>query len=366
MDELRLGPSQTARVAADQAALVRGWQVGQVLRAQVLDSSAAGGALLNIAGRQVSAATDIFLPQGAWLSLRITGLGPTPTVRILEAPIRTREAPGRLERQTLALLPRQGGVATPLQALFQGGQSVNLLSLLGIQGGAEAAVIEELVLQGPPRSPEALQKAFLQSGLFFESGLAQQGARGLPLDLKALLFRLRNRVDRIQADRQLLGAGSAAQTLLAGLARDVEGALATITLNQLSAVQYAQQDAVYWVFHVPFRAREHVHAVTVAVGHGGTGADDNDEAREWKALLDLDLPALGHLEAEVFLRERRVSVVIYVEREETRQLLALSLPALSARLEAEALEVGVVRVHAGSRGTAVSDQPFHAGLYSKV
>ena len=63
---------------------------------------------------------------------------------------------------------------------------------------------------GSPRK----QRALSQSGLFYESGLAQRGAQGMPIDLKALLLRLRARVERAQGERQLLGAGASAQTLL--------------------------------------------------------------------------------------------------------------------------------------------------------
>ncbi|NND68742.1 MAG: flagellar hook-length control protein FliK [Halioglobus sp.] len=341
--------------------------MGQVLRAQVVDSAAAGGALLNIAGRQVAAATDIFLPQGAWLSLRVTGLVPTPTVRILDAPLRSQEAPTPLERQTLTLLPRQGNVLTPLQALFDPAQRVNILSLLGARGGVIDPALDELLQQGPPRDPQALQKALSQSGLFYESILALRGAQGAPLDLKAVLFRLLARIDRAQGGRQLADAGVAARTLLSSLSRDVEGALATISLNQLTASQYAQQDSIYWVFHVPFRLRDGVYGLSVTLGsEEAGGAGEEEESREWKALLSLELPRLGALEAEVFLREARVSAVIYPERDVARELLGAALPDLQSILEREGFEVGVLRVHAGPRSEAGPVQPFQPGLRRKV
>ena len=365
MDELRLGPTQASRAALDQPAWQRGLQLGQVLRAQVVSSSAQGEALLRIAGRQIAAATDNFLPRGAWLSLRVTGLAPIPTVRILETPARAGATASPLERQTLALLPRQGNVISALQALYSQGQGVNLLTLLGGAGGLADLPLDNLVLQGPPRSPEALQRALSQSGLFYESSLVQAGAQGMPIDLKALLLRLRARVERAQGERQLLGAGAAAQTLLAGLGRDLEGALATISLNQLSAAHYAQQDAIYWVFHVPFLLREQLCPLTITLAQEqAADSSDADEPREWKALLDLELPHLGKLEAEIYLRATRVSVVVYTEQAETQAMLETALQELRAALAAAGFEVGVVRVHPGLRGAAAP--ALHAGLYSKA
>ena len=365
MDELRLGPTQASRAAIDQPAWQRGLQLGQVLRAQVISSSAQGEALLRIAGRQVAAATDNFLPRGAWLNLRVTGLAPIPTVRILEAPARTGVTASPLERQTLALLPQQGNVVSALQSLYSQGQSVNLLTLLGGRGGLADIPLDQLVLQGPPRSPEALQRALSQSGLFYESGLVQRGAQGMPIDLKALLLRLRARVERAQGERQLLGAGASAKMLLAGLGRDLEGALATISLNQLSAAHYAQQDAIYWVFHVPFTLRDQLHALTITLAQEQTADSGGDEEpREWKALLDLKLPHLGKLEAEVYLRATRVSVVIYTAHAATQALLEAALEDLRNTLAAGGFEVGVVRVHLGLRGAPAP--ALHTGLYSKA
>lgn len=364
MDELRLGPAQASRLTADANAWLRGWQVGQLLRAQVVDSAANGGALLRISGRQVSAATDIFLPKGAWLNLRVTGLEPTPTVRILETPIHSRELPTPLERQTLALLPRQGSVFAPLQALLDPARRVNLLSLLGLAGGDIDPAFDAVVLPGLPRSPEALGRALSRAGLFYESGLALRGAQGTSVDLKALLFRLLARIERARGESQ--AAGAAAHAQLAVLSRDVEGALATIALNQLAASQYVLQDAIYWVFHVPFRMQGKLHGLSVTLASDDKGAGEDEEPREWRALLALDLPRLGELEAELFLRGNRVSAVIYSERPATLRRLDATLADLRTVLARAGFEVGVLRLHEGRRRDAEPGQPTHAGLRSRV
>ncbi|MDX1735818.1 MAG: flagellar hook-length control protein FliK [Halioglobus sp.] len=366
MDELRLGLNPAARSSSDLGAFLRSWQLGQVLRALVVDNSSSGSVLLRIGSHQVSAATDIFLERGARLSLEVTGLQPSPTVRILESSSGDARLLPPLERQAQLLLPRQGSVFTPLLSLLAPAQGVNLLALLGVRGGVVDPAWDELVLEGPPRSPEALRKALTQSGLFFESELARQGPQGaLPVDLKALLFRLLAKVTRARGEQQGAG-GRAAAALLASLQQEVEGALATISLHQLAASTQRDQDAWIWVFHVPFRMRDELHGLSVSLRREPAAGDEQEQERQWKALLALDLPRLGSVEAEVFLRGSRVSAVFFSSHERTVRRLEGALALLEEALRGHAFDIGVLRVQRGPRETAADEQPWRAGLYQSA
>lgn len=357
MDELRLGPLPAGRGGTDTAAWLRGLQPGQVVRAQVLDS-AGGAATLSIGGRQVSAATEVFLPRGAWLNLVVTALTPTLTVTILQPAARRAQAQSPLEQHFQTLLPRQGSVVAPLQALLDPSRRVNLLSLPGVGDAALDSALEELLPLGPPRSAEALRKALAQSGVYYEAGQALRGAQPAAVDLKALLLRLLARIERAQGER--LAAGQP----LAELARSIDGALATIALNQLVSTPYPGQDTLYWVFQIPFRLGEQVHGLAITLARGAAG--EEEEQREWKALLALDLPWLGSIEAEVFLRGSRVSLVIYSQRGPSVGLLEAALPGLQAAFEAAGLQAGVLRVHHGPRARSELDQPPYPGVYRRA
>ncbi len=368
MDELRLGFTPAGRGSIDTGAWLRNWQLGQVLRAQVVDTSQAGTVLLRIANHQVSASTNVFLQRGAWLNLQVTGLAPEPTVRVLESPPRSAELTSPLERQTQMLLPRQGPVLGPLLTLLNPAQRVNLLSLLGVSGGDVDPALNALLWQGPPRSPEALQKALLQSGLFFESDLFRQGAQAaVATDLKALLFRLLARIAAARGDSTAVAQLPAAASQLAGLQGEVEGALAALSLNQLAASQqHQQQDAWIWVFHVPFTLRDEMHRLSITLRREAGEAGEDAPEREWKALLQLDLPRLGALEIEVFLRGVRVSAVFYSGRMSSVLSLQRALGKLEAVLRQHNFEVGVLRAHHGERERGSQSEPAGTGFRHSV
>ncbi|MAT95223.1 MAG: hypothetical protein CME59_21845 [Halioglobus sp.] len=252
-----------------------------------------------------------------------------------------------------ALVPRQGSVVAPLQALLDPARRVNLLSLLGIGADTLDPALEELLPQGPPRSAEALRGAFARSGLYHEAGRALHGAGPAALDLKDLLLRLLAGIERAPGGQAL-----------AALSASIEGALATIAVNQLVSTPSPGQDTIYWVFQVPFRLGEQVHRLAITLGCGAGG--EAGEAREWKALLALELPRLGSLEAEVFLRGVRVSSVIYSPCASSVGLLETALHELQAALEAAGLQAGVLRVHHGPRARSELDQPSYPGVYRRA
>lgn len=367
MEELRLGLAPLARGQTEMGAWLKSWQLGQLLRAQVVNTAQAGGVTLRIANHQVSAATDLFLQKGAWLDLQVTGLLPAPKVRILDAVARSVEPQNPLERQAQILLPRQGDVLRPLLTLLDSAQRVNLLSLLGSRGGVVDVDFDSLVLPGPPRSARALRRAMLHSGLYFEAALGRHAADSPPpqTDLKALLFRLLAGVTAARAEQQAAGGANAALTLLSTFQAELEGALATITLNQLSASAQRAQDGWLCVFHVPFRMQDHLHGVSITLRREARATPAEPE-REWQALVVLDLPQLGALEVDVFLRGNRVSAVFYCQRDHAIHGMEAGMAGLTGALQGHGFEVGVLRVHRGSRESSGDDLPWRAGLYHSV
>ena len=87
MEELQLALT-AARVEQKNFGLwLKSWQVGQVLQALVTDKFPSGQLVLRVAGQQITATADIPVQKGAVLTLEVNRLTPTPTLKIIDAPV---------------------------------------------------------------------------------------------------------------------------------------------------------------------------------------------------------------------------------------------------------------------------------------
>ena len=81
----------------------------------------------------------------------------------------------------------------------------------------------------------------------------------------------------------------------------------------------------------------------------GESSSTSSEHQDWRASLSVNLPVLGVIEAELFLRGQKVSVVIYSEDESTAKLMDGQLDRLKNGLESRGLDVSVLLCRQGSR-----------------
>jgi len=326
--------------------------LGQVLQARVIDRSLSGNLILRVAGHQITATADIPVHKGTLLNLEVSGLYPAVSMKIINLLLPGMSLSNPLESQYQLLLPRQGSVLAPLLTLLEPAQRVNLLSLLGVKNGLLDSLHNSLSHFELLTDPKTLQKAILLSGFFLESELLRLVDAGGFLsraDLKGMLFRLLHRINQALS-RLRTGIGSdTAPEILSSLQVELEGAIATITLNQLSACQVNERDGCIWLFDMPFRIRDSLHSLSVTIEREGTASQDQPESQEWIVLLSVSLPRLGTIEAELFLRESKVSAVFYLERERTFRLLDERLYQLRAGLESRGFKVSVLRCHQGKR-----------------
>lgn len=368
MNEIRLSSPTTAVHQKNLDLWQQSLRVGQVLRMTVVDKLPSGVLMLRSGAHQVTAMSDVPVRQGAVLTLEVSTLSPVPSLRIITAPAPAPTGASvpvdPVDGYLKLLVPSQGRVVAPLLTLLDPVQNANILSLLGMQRDELNRMYKMLNHRELLANPGSLKRAVQQSGLFLESQLLSSwNSRGAlpPGDLKAALLRLLGRVNRVlRRSPQAEGAGSNLD-ILRNLQSELEGALATITLKQLAAGQVDGGSSGAWSFDIPLWFHNTVYGVSLCIERKDAAPEEDPDQQDWKILLSISLPQLGDVEAELFVRGSKVSVVIVAEHDETARLVKGSLPQLKSGLESQGLNVSVLRCHQASR-----DEANSGGLWRKV
>ncbi len=366
MNELKVAIASALLEQRSLGQLLKSWQVGQVLQARVLDTQANGRLILGVGTQQLVATSDVSVPKGAMLSLQVNSLFPVPSLQVRNFPLHS-PVPVNPEQQRLQqLLPRQGSVSAPLVTLLNPEPEVNILSVLGAKTELLERLNKTMAQLGMLTSLESLQSSVARSGLFFEADLAQGLAMRTAVgqqDLKALLLRLQQQIREV-ASRIAPGTlASANEAALASLRAQVEGALAAITLNQMAVTASDVRPGGLWLFDMPFLVRGALRDLALTIEQR-EAREQEDEAlsKEWRAVIRVELPHLGPVEAELFLREQRVSVAIYAPKPEGARLLDRGLSVFRETLERCNLQVAVLRVHPCAREEVDDGARWQPGL----
>lgn len=349
MEELQLALT-AARVEQKNFGLwLKSWQVGQVLQALVTDKFPSGQLVLRVAGQQITATADIPVQKGAVLTLEVNRLTPTPTLKIIDAPVTGGAQLGRLngELQLLLpqLLPQQGRVLDPLLTLFTTQQGANILALLGLKNADIERLLKQVHRAEHLVDPKLLKMAVEKSGLFLEAQLQQlvlSGGMLPPGDLKAELLRLLHRVNRKLKEQNRVGEDEAVLLALEELQQDLEGAIAKISLNQLAVCLPDESNQQKWSFDIPVRFKEIVATLSLSIYRDSEPQNKLPEQQDWKATLSVTLPKLGLVEAELFLRGNKVSVVIFSEQAKAVELINAQMDQLRTGLESRGMDVSVL------------------------
>jgi hypothetical protein len=371
MEDLQIALT-TARVDQKNFGLwLKSWQVGQVLQALVTDKAPSGELILRIGGHQITATADIPVQKGAVLMLEVSNLQPIPSLKIINPTVvgANPAINDPLANQLQVLVARQGAVVSPFASLLNPAMNAHLLALLGIRGETLQRLQQLLSRIGTGADPELLRKAVQQSGLFLESQMLGVAARGAPLpegDIKAMLLRLRDLANR--ALKQLHGSGKnkSDRAELLQFTSELEGALATITLNQMTACRVDENGSRVWIFDIPFMMGDSVHKFSLTISREGGSNVASDEGQDWKVVLSLNLPKLGGIDAELFVRGSKVSVVIYSELEATAHAMDVQMDALRSGLESRGLNLSVLRCQQGSRGEETAASRWRDCVDEKV
>lgn len=394
----------TAQLSALTSALrpaaagpLAGLKPGQVIQAQVLGPSAGGATRLAVGAQIVELVLPGRPPTGTSVQLQVQLDGPGPRVRVLEQPAvqAPRAEPPVTARRATALAlqnvppgPGRAAVAEMMQVALgrQDSMATLFASLAHLDGklaalprGVEPASLQALaaVLNLNGRSPtgQSLKTAVQGSGLFLEAMLAKGGpAAALQGDLKAALLALsralkpwtdarppvqrpdrprpappsRDSLPRAQrSDAPVLSNAASTQEAGRALGTQIEAALARLRLSQLASLpQSSGQSGAggeaapgEWTFELPLLFGEEMGIAQFRVQRDG-GSDGSDAERAWQMRFAIDFDATGGVHAKVMLRQGKIAVALWAEREGTAEALGNLLPELGAALESRGLCVG--------------------------
>jgi hypothetical protein len=326
------------------------WRIGTVLSARPLGVDPQGLLVMQVGATTVQA--DV--PSGQLppqFQVRVLSLGAQPQLEVLSSHPAADPAVQRALRERL---PQQNGYAPLLATLGALAQRPVVRQLPPALRTALAMLEQSVRTPADVTRGEGLREAISQSGLFFESRLAQpQG--NLPVltqdDWKGALLRLANLLDQraaappspnrsdtappllqrgVQAQPRLplpvLAADNDVDSLINRLHGDVKAALARVEVAQLGATA-----ATAWMIEIPLEGKDGRDVLQVQLEFVN---DTVEGSAGWTLGFALDLPALGPVQGELQLREPRLSVRLWAEHAETAQKLERQFTPLKQRLAA--------------------------------
>lgn len=345
---------------AASGAASESWRVGTVLSARPLGMGEQGRMVLQIGALTVE--TDpLGVPLPSRFQVRVLAMGNPPLLEILAG----AGADPRVQQALRERLPQQNGYA-PLLATLGALAQRPVLRQLPPEVRSALALLDQGVRTPQDISrPEGLREAIARSGLFLESQLARPRSNPLPLgeeDFKAVLLRLAALLDRqprlpahvpasnadtppplrqrgLQAQPRVplampladVPADEDIHQLLGRLRGDVHAALARLEIAQLDAA-----GAQAWMIDIPLQGPDGRDVLQI---HLEQGQDAETGAGTWTLGFAIDLPSLGPLQGELQLRDLRLNVRLWAERNATTERLERQFTPLRQRLAASGLQL---------------------------
>jgi hypothetical protein len=382
---------------------------GQMLSAQVQNSTANGILSLSINDRVLQVVSNLQLTLGATINVKVEVNEGVLVLRLLtpqsEASV-TQETAQQALRQ---LLPKQ----QPLQPLFtqlarlavplsngatpSAGNSLSAeIKLLPPQvRQAITSLLKQLPNNEKVATPEGLKQALHNSGMFFEHRLQQgEGKTNLQGDLKTLLFRIaflvrqsleslptiptvparppatpgegktspsaKSRGDAGTPQNMAAEKQAATASLLQLLGRQSESALARVQVNQLTSLHSQQQgEEPILTLELPlFNGRES-EVVQLKIQRE-TKQNGGEAETCWSVALKLDNESYGAIRAVVSLAGGKVSTTFWCEQPQTQLHFQQHLEELRQRMQQQGLELGRTQAFWGQPPEPkTADTPHH-------
>ncbi len=283
-------PTSHLAVVGAQPAESRHWKTGQILHATVVSSSKEGKITLDFNGKHilVSAQDDQSLVAGKQILLRVVKSGnPVILSQLSIEPTFSKVMTEALRN----ILPYQ----TPLQGLFSNQKAKSqLFDIL-------RKITPEFKQLG---KKERLLEAITSSGVFLENRLLSGSPKSLSTerDLKGILLRQLEYLKGSEDD-------SPAST---SLLRQLEGAIARIQMNQLSAII---ADRLDWLFEIPFKEGDRIDKTLLLRIEAEDKPDEHTKHRVWTVSLTFELESLGPLHITLIMIDRdRITIGFWSER----------------------------------------------------
>lgn len=321
-----------------------------------------------VAGKQLT----LQLPEGAkagdTLELVVVGRTARAIVAQLAAP---PAEPGAGQAYPYATLSRAGQIignlllpegTAPQPTALNGGRP--LLPAPPTTGTAAADVASP----APQSLAPALQKAVAQSGLFYESHLAQWSIGRLPLEQVLQEPQAQRSAPAILAEHGIAprvaareaGSGAAAQAEPSPL-RSIFGADRAETSPQAQQAQAAATNAVPEELRPIVQQQLDAVATQRLIWHGEAwpnqpieweiareqerdNASAEGEEAGWRTTLRLDMPRLGHVDAALRLTSAGIQIAIAAPDEATAADLRDGAAALASALESAGISLIALQV----------------------
>lgn len=142
-----------------------------------------------------------------------------------------------------------------------------------------------------------------------------------------------------------LSPGAVVERIPALIAQ-VEGALARIQLNQLSAIPASDQSVDRWHIEIPVFCDDRFQSVVIHIERDGANKS-RGSLDTWSVSLSVDLGDLGWLHARLALYGGALSATLWAEQAPTATLAGRRLEDLAKALADTGLEINSIRCHHG-------------------
>jgi hypothetical protein len=324
-------------------------------------------------GESLTGFSNMELPVGQTLQVQINRLGTTPELRILPSVVRSE---GTLSQALRELLPKQTDIGD-FTAMLKRLSAFDPSALPEPVRVAAERVTAAMAQAEQIGTADGLQKALRNSGLFLEAGLAamltESAALALPgNDLKAHLLKLLATLQ--EADANMPSSNAASPLLEKGkpsaqqpalnqpasedrngigdhetlrldkLVQKTEGALAKITVDQLSSLP-RDDGSISLQLSIPFVAGTCQDNAKLFINSDGAAARDENSPATWSAMIELEPPGIGRFNARIIWNGTHIDACLWSDREETGSLLHDHCELLRSRLEQAGLQTGNITIY---------------------
>ena len=319
-------PLQTDNLTPAQ---IKNWVAGQILKASVLEQLSNTTLLLKIGNTQLTAKTELSLPPGTELQLKVIKKGGQPLLQIISHQNSKAETNLTALRQAI---PKQAPLSDLFPALKLVDQRLPQVIQQAVQT-LQAGLTSRLDLL----NPEGVKKALAESGTFLESNLKDpKSTTALQGDLKGKLLHLS---DLLSGDNKTQNAAKnnllsllADNKAMPELQRHVESALARIQLNQLNSLPNGEQHSQAFLLELPVKENENIDVFSLKIKEEDQQKSDPELSKRWSINLSFDLNGLGNIHAKLTLGGEQIQASLWAEQETTFNLIQNNLDQLRERL----------------------------------
>jgi hypothetical protein len=357
---------QGAALLQGDKSLSTTFQSDQQYEGKVLDNLANGRHLVRVNNALLDMNLPVKTQVGDTVRLTYVNSGPRPTFLLNEAPnastgggsqpvrisntaqqvnalLRLAQTPEASEPvgaggQTrpivanVALLQNFGAATQASTTAFSGPNGGLLGQAVEVSSPLSASALPELPEPAATALPVRLAQTLSESGLFYESHLAKWNRGTLSLDAI-----LREPQARLNSDTHIVAAGGVQLADLSGIPEEA-ARLAGRQLQMLEGAPFLWQGTAWPGQEMQWSIREEER--------GNTREETKDTAAEWVTELNLTLPRMGEVHAQLGLTGERLRLRLQVTDPLARAALEAALPVLAQGFEASGLQTIELQVGA--------------------